>query len=140
MTTMRRFWWHETVTGGGTDFILYRCSKKEILASLTPVIASDAVLCTDGSSAMASAAAHLGIEHMPWSGRLASVCAALGTFRTSMPITHASRTGFVAFEALPPAISTISSDGFEPLTDMPLSTSIPPILLTWHSADSSIPR
>ncbi len=50
-------------SGSSTDFILYRCSKKEILASLTPVLASDAVLCTDGSSAMASAAAHLGIEH-----------------------------------------------------------------------------
>lgn len=50
-------------SGGSTDFILYRCSKKEILASLTPVLAPDAVLCTDGSSAMAGAAAHLGIEH-----------------------------------------------------------------------------
>ncbi len=50
-------------SGGSTDFILHRCSKKEILTSLTPVLATDAVLCTDGSSAMASAAAQLGIEH-----------------------------------------------------------------------------
>lgn len=50
-------------SGSSTDFILYRCSKKEILTSLAPVLATDAVLCTDGSSAMASAAAHLGIEH-----------------------------------------------------------------------------
>jgi transposase-like protein len=50
-------------SGGCTDFILWRCSKREILASLTPVLATDAVLCTDGSSAMAMAASAMGIEH-----------------------------------------------------------------------------
>lgn len=50
-------------SGGSTDFILGRCSKREILASLAPVLAPDAVLCTDGSSAMATAAIEMGIEH-----------------------------------------------------------------------------
>ena len=42
-------------SGGSTDFILGRASKREILASLATVLAPDAVLCTDGSSAMATA-------------------------------------------------------------------------------------
>ena len=50
-------------SGGCTDFILGRCSKREILASLASVLAADAVLCTDGSSAMATAATEMGIEH-----------------------------------------------------------------------------
>jgi len=50
-------------SGGCTDFVLGRCSKREILASLAPVLATDAVLCTDGSSAMAAAASAMGIEH-----------------------------------------------------------------------------
>lgn len=50
-------------SGRSTDFILGRCSKREVLASLGPVLAPDAVLCTDGSSAMAIAAAEMGIEH-----------------------------------------------------------------------------
>lgn len=50
-------------SGSSTDFILGRASKREILASLATVLAPDAVLCTDGSSAMATAAADMGIEH-----------------------------------------------------------------------------
>jgi transposase-like protein len=50
-------------SGASTDFILGRASKREILASLAAVLAPDAVLCTDGSSAMATAATAMGIEH-----------------------------------------------------------------------------
>ncbi len=50
-------------SGHGTDFILGRACKREILASLSTVLARDAVLCTDGSSAMATAACAMGIEH-----------------------------------------------------------------------------
>jgi transposase-like protein len=50
-------------SGGSTDFILGRASKREILAALATVLAPDAVLCTDGSSAMATAAVEMGIEH-----------------------------------------------------------------------------
>jgi len=50
-------------SGGSTDFILGRASKREILASLATVLAADAVLCTDGSSSMATAAIAMGIEH-----------------------------------------------------------------------------
>lgn len=46
-----------------TEFILNRCSKRELFTALAPVLATDAVLCTDGSSAMAAAAAQIGIEH-----------------------------------------------------------------------------
>lgn len=50
-------------TGHSTDFILRRCSKRELFAALSPVVANDAVLCTDGSSAMAAAALQMGVEH-----------------------------------------------------------------------------
>lgn len=50
-------------SGGCIDFILNRCSKRELFTALAPVLAPDAVLCTDGSSAMAAAASHIGIEH-----------------------------------------------------------------------------
>lgn len=50
-------------SGGSTDFILRRCSKQEILASLASVLTTDTVLCTDGSSAIARVAAQMGIEH-----------------------------------------------------------------------------
>lgn len=50
-------------SGNSTDFILGRASGREILASLATVLAPDAVLCTDGSSAMATAAAAMGVEH-----------------------------------------------------------------------------
>lgn len=50
-------------SGYSTDFILGRCSKREILASLATVLAPNAVLRTDGSSAMATAAIEMGIEH-----------------------------------------------------------------------------
>lgn len=49
--------------GRCTDFILGRCSKSELTAALAPVLADDAVLCTDGSAAMAAAAIQIGIEH-----------------------------------------------------------------------------
>jgi len=49
--------------GGCADFIPGRSSKRKILAALAPVLAPDAVLCIDGSSAMAGAACVMGIEH-----------------------------------------------------------------------------
>lgn len=50
-------------SGACADFMLGRSDKAQLSAALAPVLASDVVLCTDGSSAMASAARQIGIEH-----------------------------------------------------------------------------
>lgn len=50
-------------SGAGTDFILHRADKAQLTAVLSTVLASDTVLCTDGSSAMAAAARNIGVEH-----------------------------------------------------------------------------
>lgn len=49
-------------SGGCTDFILGRCSKREILASPAPVLDRMLCWCTDGSAAVATAAGAMGIE------------------------------------------------------------------------------
>lgn len=50
-------------SGVTEQFILDRADKIETLTALASVLAADAVLCTDGSGALAAAAQHLGIEH-----------------------------------------------------------------------------
>ena len=45
------------------DFVLEGATKANIIQALEPLLRSDAVLCTDGSLAMATAAQHLGIQH-----------------------------------------------------------------------------
>lgn len=50
-------------TGQTTDFILESANKRGLIAVLPIAIATDAVLCTDGSAMLASAARDLGIEH-----------------------------------------------------------------------------
>ena len=50
-------------SGASTDFILGRCDQAQLAAVLQPVLAPDVVLCTDGSSALAAAARHIGVEH-----------------------------------------------------------------------------
>ena len=50
-------------TGQMTDHVLSSGNKRGLLAILPTAIASDAVLCTDGSAMLASAARDLGIEH-----------------------------------------------------------------------------
>ena len=50
-------------SGASTDFILGRSDKTQLTAVLTPVLAPDVVLCTDGSSALAAAARHIGLTH-----------------------------------------------------------------------------
>jgi hypothetical protein len=60
-----RFWWPETEPLAAPTSSWGADSKREILASLAPVLTPDAVLCNDGSSAMATAASALGIEHTP---------------------------------------------------------------------------
>ena len=50
-------------SGASTDFILGRSDKEQLIAVLRPVLAPDVVLCTDGSSALAAAARHIGVEH-----------------------------------------------------------------------------
>jgi transposase-like protein len=50
-------------SGASTDCILGRSHKAQLSAVLTPVLAPDVVLCTDGSSALAAAARHIGLTH-----------------------------------------------------------------------------
>lgn len=52
-------------TGSTTDFILEKADKAHIGAVLKPVLASDAVLCTDGSKALGTAVREIGIAHRP---------------------------------------------------------------------------
>jgi transposase-like protein len=49
--------------GGTADFILPLADKKHVSAVLKPLLAQDAVLCTDGSGSLAAAARDIGVEH-----------------------------------------------------------------------------
>lgn len=50
-------------SGSTTDFILAVADKAHELAALAPLLASDAILCSDGGGALAAVARKLGIEH-----------------------------------------------------------------------------
>jgi len=50
-------------SGATADFILQRAGKAQTIAVLEPVLAHDAVLCTDCSGSLGAAARHLGVEH-----------------------------------------------------------------------------
>lgn len=50
-------------SGGCTDQIVQSLDTAHLAAVLRPVLAADAVLCTDGSGALAAAARHIGVEH-----------------------------------------------------------------------------
>ncbi|MBV8124613.1 MAG: IS1595 family transposase [Paucibacter sp.] len=53
-------------SGATADFILERSDKAHTVAALTPVLAKDAVLCTDCGGALGAAARQLGVEHHAW--------------------------------------------------------------------------
>lgn len=50
-------------SGATADFLLEAVSKACLSQALKPRIQSDAILCTDGSAAMAAAARELGVQH-----------------------------------------------------------------------------
>ena len=50
-------------SGACTDQIVQAIDTEHLAAVLQPVLAADAVLCTDGSPALAAAARHIGVEH-----------------------------------------------------------------------------
>jgi hypothetical protein len=50
-------------TGSTTDFLLPKADRKHITAALQPIVATDAVLCTDGSKAARAASRSMGIVH-----------------------------------------------------------------------------
>jgi len=50
-------------SGATADFILERADKRHTIAALAPVLAADAVLCTDCGGALSAAARHMGVEH-----------------------------------------------------------------------------
>jgi transposase-like protein len=51
--------------GGTADFVLARADKEHIGAVLKPILAADAILCTDGGRALGAVARELGIVHRP---------------------------------------------------------------------------
>jgi transposase-like protein/IS1 family transposase len=51
--------------GATADFRLTGVSAKEIEPVLKPLLAADAILCTDGASAYVVVARHIGVEHHP---------------------------------------------------------------------------
>ena len=52
-------------TGSTADFVLEKADKANIGAALKPIMANDAVLCTDSSKALGAAAREIGIVHRP---------------------------------------------------------------------------
>ena len=52
-------------SGNTADFILEADSKKHVVVALKPILAQDAILCTDGSGMLAAAAKEMGITHRP---------------------------------------------------------------------------
>jgi transposase-like protein len=50
-------------SGACADQIVQALDTAHLAAVLQPVLAADAVLCTDGSAALAAAARHIGVEH-----------------------------------------------------------------------------
>jgi transposase-like protein len=52
-------------TGSTTDFILEKDDRTHLFEALKPILASDAILCTDGSRAMIGVAREIGITHRP---------------------------------------------------------------------------
>lgn len=52
-------------TGNTADFVLEKADKTHISAALKPILASDAVLCTDSGKALGAVAREMGITHRP---------------------------------------------------------------------------
>lgn len=51
--------------GSTADFVLDKADKEHIGAALKPILASDAILCTDSGKALGAAAREMGIAHRP---------------------------------------------------------------------------
>lgn len=51
--------------GATADFILEAVDKEHVSAALKPLLAQDAILCTDGSKALAAVAKDIGVLHHP---------------------------------------------------------------------------
>lgn len=51
--------------GSTSDFVLEKADKAHICAALKPLLASDAVLCTDSGKALGAAAREMGVTHRP---------------------------------------------------------------------------
>ena len=51
--------------GGTADFVLEAANKQHIWSALTPLLAHDSILCTDGGKALAAVADTIGVTHHP---------------------------------------------------------------------------
>ena len=52
-------------TGSTSEFVLEKADKVHISAALKPLLASDAILCTDSGQALGAAVREIGITHRP---------------------------------------------------------------------------
>jgi transposase-like protein len=52
-------------TGNTSDFVLEKADKEHISAVLKPLLATDAILCSDSGKALCAAAREIGITHRP---------------------------------------------------------------------------
>jgi len=52
-------------TGSTSDFVLEKADKEHMSAALKPLLANDAVLCTDSGKALGAAVREIGIAHRP---------------------------------------------------------------------------
>lgn len=52
-------------TGSTADFVLDKADKEHIGAALKPILAKDAILCTDSGKALGAAVREMGITHRP---------------------------------------------------------------------------
>jgi hypothetical protein len=103
-------------SGATTDFVLEAANIAQVSAALSPVLAHDIIVCTDGSPTLASVARALGLEH-----HALNLCAGIrvhgpGTSGTSTPTTADSRTGSVDSMAWLRRICPATWDGSVPWT------------------------
>ncbi len=77
-------------SGATADFLLDEVPKDCLTQAIKPTLHPDAILCTDGSAAMAAAAIDLKVQHE-------ALNLSAGTFRTPTDITAAGRLkGWIA--------------------------------------------
>ena len=106
-------------SGATADFILDVDDASHVVAALKPILPPDAILCTDSSRTLIAAAQTLKVDITPSICPPAFALTALGTSRTSMPTTAASRGGFAIFTAFRRATSIPTSAGSEPSSGHP---------------------
>lgn len=105
--------------GATANIALDATTAKDMDAALRPILPDDTVLCTDGSSALATAARRLGVEHH--AADLSVGVRVNGVWHLQKGNAFVSRlvAGCAASKAWRPATSRITSAGFACSTGRP---------------------